>query len=128
MDEKTTAIVVFGIAYFLIATGRIPHVLIALLGAVALIFLDVLPEEKALESVDLEVILLLAGMMSLAYVVGRTGVFDWAALRSAHFVRGDGFWTLCLLAVLTAVASAFLDNVTVVVLAVPRPLSATHPT
>ncbi|MCH8205753.1 MAG: ArsB/NhaD family transporter [Chloroflexi bacterium] len=123
MDEKTTAIVVFGIAYFLIATGRIPHVLIALLGAVALIFLDVLPEEKALESVDLEVILLLAGMMSLAYVVGRTGVFDWAALRSAHFVRGDGFWTLCLLAVLTAVASAFLDNVTVVVLAVPITLS-----
>ena len=123
MDEKTTAIVVFGIAYFLIATGRIPHVLIAVLGGGALIFLGVLSEEEALEHVDLEVILLLAGMMSLAYVVGRTGVFDWAALRSAQLVRGDGFWTLCLLAVMTAVASAFLDNVTVVVLAVPITLS-----
>ena len=118
-----TAIVAFGIAYFLIATGRIPNALIAILGAMAVVFLDVMTEEEALSHVDLEVILLLAGMMSLAYVIGRTGVFDWAALRSAQLVRGNGFGTLCLMVAMTAVASAFLDNVTVVVLAVPIVLS-----
>ena len=68
-------------------------------------------------------ILLLAGMMSLAEMIGRTGVFDWAALKSAQLVRGSGFGTLCLMSTLTAVASALLDNVTVVVLAVPITLS-----
>ena len=114
-----TAVVIFGIAYLLIATGRIPNSLIAIIGGMMMVFLGVISEEEALSHVDLEVILLLAGMMSLAYVVGKTGAFDWAALKSTQLVRGNGFWTLCLLAGMTAVASAFLDNVTVVVLAVP---------
>ncbi len=118
-----TAVVIFGIAYALIATGRIPIVLIASLGAMAMVFLGVITEHQALSYVDLEVILLLAGMMSLAEMIGRTGVFDWAALKSAQMVRGSGFGTLCLMSTLTAVASALLDNVTVVVLAVPITLS-----
>ena len=84
-----------------------------------MVFLGVITEEEALSYVDLEVILLLAGMMSLAYVVGTTGAFDWVALKCTQLVGGNGFWTLCLLTGMTAVASALLDNVTVVVLAVP---------
>ena len=71
-----TAVVIFGIAYALIATGRIPIVLIASLGAMAMVFLGVITEHQALYYVDLEVILLLAGMMSLEEMIGRTGVFD----------------------------------------------------
>ncbi|MYE55180.1 MAG: transporter, partial [Chloroflexi bacterium] len=118
-----TAIIVFAACYILIATGRIPHVLIAVLGAMIMVFLGVLTEHEALSHVNLEVILLLAGMMSLANVFGRTGAFDWAAIRSAQLVRGNGFLTLCLMSAITAVASAFLDNVTIVVLAVPITLS-----
>ena len=118
-----TAVVVFGISYLLIATGRIPHVLIAVLGAMAMVFLGVMTEHEALSHVNLEVVLLLAGMMSLANIFARTGAFEWAAIKAAQLVRGDGFLTLCLLCVITAVASAFLDNVTVVVLAVPITLS-----
>ncbi len=118
-----TAVIIFGIAYLLIAMGRISHVLIAVLGAMAMVFLGVMPGHEALSHVNLEVILLLAGMMSLANVFARTGAFDWAAIRAAQLVGGDGFLTLCLLSVLTAVSSAFLDNVTVVVLAVPITLS-----
>ena len=118
-----TAVIIFVIAYSMIAMGRIPHVLIAVLGGMAMVFLGVMPGHEALDHVNLEVILLLAGMMSLANVFARTGAFDWAAIKAAQLVRGDGFLTLCLLALLTAVSSAFLDNVTVVVLAVPITIS-----
>ena len=114
-----TAAIIFGIAYLLIASGRIPHVLIAVLGAMAMVLLGVLTEHEALSYVDLEVLLLLAGMMSLAEVASRTGAFDWAAIRCAQLAGGNGFRTLLLMSALTAAASAFLDNVTVVVLAVP---------
>lgn len=117
------AIVIFGFAYALIAMGRIPPVLVAFLGAIAMVVAGVVPEQNALEHVDLEVILLLAAMMSLAEVIGRTGVFEWAAIRAAQLVRGSGFGTMALMAGTTALASAFLDNVTVVVLAVPITLS-----
>ncbi len=88
-----------------------------------MVFLGVMTEHEALSHVNLEVVLLLAGMMSLANIFARTGAFDWAAIRAAQLVRGDGFLTLCLLCVITAIGSAFLDNVTVVVLAVPITLS-----
>ena len=118
-----TAVVIFGVAYILIVTGRIPQVLVAVLAAMAMAFLGVITEQQALSYVDLEVILLLAGMMSLAEVAGRTGVFDWAAIKSAQLAGGNGLRTLCLMAVFTAVASAFLDNVTVIVLTIPITLS-----
>ena len=114
-----TAAIIFGSAYLLIASGRVPHVLIAVLGAMAMVLLGVLTEHEALSYVDLEVLLLLAGMMSLAEVASRTGAFDWAAIRCAQLAGGNGFRTLLLMSALTAAASAFLDNVTVVVLAVP---------
>ena len=118
-----TAVVIFGVAYLLIAASKIPNALIAIIGAMLLLFLGVINEEQAIAHVDLEVILLLAAMMSLANVAGRTGAFDWAAIKSAQLVRGDGFGVLCLMSLMTAVASAFLDNVTVVVLIVPITLS-----
>ena len=118
-----TAAVIFGISYLLIAIGRIPHVLVAVLGAMAMVFFGALTGHEALSHVNLEVIMLLAGMMSLANMIAKTGAFDWAAIKSAQLVKGNGFLTLCLMCLLTAVASAFLDNVTVVVLAVPITLS-----
>lgn len=119
----TLAVVIFGIVYLFIALSRIPNSVIAIVGAVALLLLHVVTEEQAFHHIDLEVIFLLASMMCLANIAGRTGAFDWAAIRSAQIVKGNGFLVLCLMSVLTAVSSAFLDNVTVVVLAVPITLS-----
>lgn len=119
----TAALIIFGIVYIFIALSKIPNAVVAIAGAVALLLLRVVTEEEAFQHVDLEVIFLLAAMMSLANIAGRTGAFDWAAIKSAQLVKGDGFLILVLLAVMTAVASAFLDNVTVVVLAVPITLS-----
>ena len=89
----------------------------------AMVFFGALTGHEALSHVNLEVILLLAGMMSLANMIAKTGAFDWAAIKGAQLVGGNGFLTLCLMCLLTSVASAFLDNVTVVVLAVPITLS-----
>jgi Na+/H+ antiporter NhaD/arsenite permease-like protein len=88
-----------------------------------MVFARVITPEQALDHVDLEVILLLAGMMVLADIISRTGAFDWAAIKGARLVRGNGFGLLALLVVLTAVASALLDNVTTVVIMVPITLS-----
>jgi Na+/H+ antiporter NhaD/arsenite permease-like protein len=62
-------------------------------------------------------------MMILADIISRTGAFDWAAIRGARLVRGSGFGLLILLVILTAVASALLDNVTTVVIMVPITLT-----
>ncbi len=120
-----TAAVIFGVAYLCIAAGRIPHAVIAVVGAAIMVFAQVLSPEQAFHHVDLEVIVLLAGMMVLASIIARTGAFDWAAVRGAHLVlaRGGGFGLMVLLVAITAVASALLDNVTTVVIMVPITMS-----
>jgi len=69
--------------------------------------------------VDLNVILLLAGMMIIVNVMRETGVFEWAAISAAKLSRGEPMRILVLFVVVTAVFSAFLDNVTTVVLIAP---------
>ena len=114
-----TAAVIFGIAYLAIAVGRIPHAVIAVLGAAIMVFARVLTPEQAFHHIDLEVIVLLAGMMVLASIISRTGGFDWAARRGAQLVNCNGFGLMVLLVMITAVGSALLDNVTTVVVMVP---------
>ena len=121
------AAVIFGITYLAIAVSRIPSAILAILGATAMvtalaIVSDLTPHE-ALQYVDLEVIFLLAGMMVLVDVMSRTGAFEWAARKGALLVKGNGFYLIILLSLLTAVGSALLDNVTTVVIMVPITLS-----
>ncbi|HJT64263.1 MAG TPA: ArsB/NhaD family transporter [Candidatus Limnocylindria bacterium] len=113
------AVVVFVLAYALIATERIHKTVAALLGGVAIILLGIVGQEQAFESVDFNVIFLLAGMMVLAAIIRRTGVFGWLAVRAARLAGGDGYRILVVTSLITAIASAFLDNVTTVVLVGP---------
>ena len=118
-----TPIAIFTVAYALIAFSKIPKSLIALMGAALMVLSGSLDSHQAFEHVDLNVVLLLACMMLLADITGRTGVFEWGAIKSAQLVKGNGFAILLLLCLITAVASAFLDNVTTVVLMVPVTIS-----
>jgi Na+/H+ antiporter NhaD/arsenite permease-like protein len=113
------AVAVFILTYALIATERIHKTVAALLGGVAVILLGVVSQEQAFESIDFNVIFLLAGMMVLAAIIRRTGVFGWLAVRAARLAGGDGYRILVVTSLITAVASAFLDNVTTVVLVGP---------
>jgi len=109
----------FIVTYALIATDRLDKTIAALLGGLLMVVLGVLDPERPFEAVELEVIFLLAGMMVLAAVLGQTGFFQALAIRSVKIAGGRPFALMAVLSVITAALSAFLDNVTTVVLLAP---------
>jgi len=115
---------IFSITYALIATDRVHKTVAALMGGVLMIALGVVPQEDALAAIDLNVILLLLGMMVIANVVSQTGVFQWIAFSAIRMARGRPWRILVALCLITAIASAFLDNVTTVLLIAPVTLFA----
>jgi Na+/H+ antiporter NhaD/arsenite permease-like protein len=114
---------IFVVAYGLIATERFDRTLIALAGGLGAVALGVLDQNEAFAAIDLNVIFLLAGMMIMAGVLARTGFFELVAIRAVKLSRGQPFRLLVILALITALLSAFLDNVTTVVLLAPVTLS-----
>ena len=118
VDVALTALI-FVVTYALIATDRIDKTIAALLGGTAVVVLGVIDQEEAFGAIDLNVIFLLAGMMVLASILRRTGFFQWLAILSVKVAGGDPFRLLLVLCVVCAVLSAFLDNVTTVVLIAP---------
>ena len=110
---------IFLATYALIATERVHKTIAAMGGGIAMILLGVVSQEQAFEHIDFNVIFLLAGMMILAGIIRKTGVFGWMAVRAARFAGGDAYRILVVMSVITAVASALLDNVTTVVLVGP---------
>lgn len=117
------AVAVFAVAYVLIATEKVDRVVVALGGAGAMLALGVLSGEQAFSSVetgiDWNVIFLLLGMMVIVGVLKPTGVFDYVAIVAAKRARGKPFRVMVLLVLITAGASALLDNVTTVLLVAP---------
>lgn len=113
------SIVIFAITYLLIATERLDKTSAALLGAAACVLGGWVPYHEALLAVDLNVIFLLVGMMIVVNIMGTTGLFEWLAITIAKRSKGDGVRILTLFVVITAVLSAFLDNVTTVILVAP---------
>ncbi len=117
------AIVVFVVAYVLIATERVPKTVAALGGAGMVLGIGVVGSADAFFSqetgVDWDVIFLLLGMMIIVGVLRKTGVFDYTAIWAAKRARGSPRRVMILLVLITAVASAFLDNITTVLLIAP---------
>lgn len=119
------------IAYIFIASEKIQKSVVALVGAALTMLLGLIPLEGHLdienmryikgvfEHVDFEVIFLLIGMMIIVHIASRSGVFKWMALNLLKATKGHPKTVLFALATFTAVASAFLDNVTTVVLMMP---------
>lgn len=110
---------VFLLTYALIVTEKTHRTVAALLGGLTMILLGVFDQQQAFEAVDWNVIFLLAGMMAIANILRETGLFQWVGVKAVRAGGGHPFRTLVILAVVTAVGSAFLDNVTMVVLIVP---------
>jgi Na+/H+ antiporter NhaD/arsenite permease-like protein len=117
------AVVTFVIAYILIATERVPKMVTALAGAGVILAFGVASSEDAFYShdtgVDWDVIFLLLGMMIIVGILRQTGVFEYIAIWAAKRARGSPFRVMVLLVLITAVASAMLDNVTTVLLIAP---------
>ncbi|RSM86286.1 hypothetical protein DMH04_14045 [Kibdelosporangium aridum] len=117
------AITVFVAAYILIATEKVHRLMAALGGAAVLLAIGVVGSEDAFYSsetgIDWDVIFLLLGMMIIVGVLRKTGVFEYIAIWAAKRAGGSPLRVMVLLVLITAIASAFLDNVTTVLLIAP---------
>ncbi len=116
-------VVVFVVVYVLIATEKVNRVVAALAGAGVVLAVGVVGPDDAFFStetgIDWNVVFLLFGMMVIVGVLRQTGVFEYAAIWAAKKARGRPFRVMTLLCLITAVASAGLDNVTTVLLIAP---------
>jgi Na+/H+ antiporter NhaD/arsenite permease-like protein len=117
--EVALAGIIFVVTYALIATDRVDKTLAALAGGALVVVLGLVGSETAFAAIDLNVILLLTGMMVMAGILRRTGFFQWIAIRSVKVAGGEPYRLLLVLSAVCAILSAFLDNVTTVVLIAP---------
>lgn len=119
------------IAYIFIATEKVQKSVVALVGASLTLLLGLLPfkgyinqetgtyVKAVFDYIEFDVIFLLIGMMIIVHIASKSGVFKWMALKLLKLTKGHPKLVLFTLAAFTAVASAFLDNVTTVVLIMP---------
>jgi Na+/H+ antiporter NhaD/arsenite permease-like protein len=113
------SIAIFAVALVVIATERVDRTKVALLGAVLMILTQTVDQEQAIEAVDFNTIGLLAGMMIMVKLTETTGVYTYLAIRAGQASKGRPLAVVASLAVTTAVLSAFLDNLTTILLMVP---------
>lgn len=113
------AIVLFVITYAIIISEKLHRTIIALCGAVLMILLGIVHQEAALEGVDFNTLGLLIGMMIVVSIAKQCGMFQYVAIWAAKLGRGKPIPIFLLLGAIVAVFSAFLDNVTTVLLMVP---------
>ncbi len=115
----TVAIVIFVAALAVIASERAHRTKVALIGAALVVLTQTIDQEHAIEAVDFNTIGLLAGMMLIVRLTEPTGVYNYVAIRAGQISRGRPLAVVLALAGTTALLSAFLDNLTTVLLMVP---------
>lgn len=119
----TLAVITFLIAYVFIATEKINRVAVVCAGAAAMVLMGATDAESAFYShetgIDWNVIFLLLGMMIIVSVIHKTGLFEFLAIKAIQLAKGEPKKAFVYILVLVAVASALLDNVTTILLAVP---------
>ncbi|KQO62774.1 ArsB/NhaD family transporter [Curtobacterium sp. Leaf261] len=121
--QIVAAVAVFVAAYVFIATEKLPRVLVALGGAALMIVIGATDDATAFFSedtgIDWNVIFLLLGMMIIVGILRQTGLFEFLAIWAAKRAGGRPFRIMVMLVVITALLSAFLDNVTTILLIAP---------
>lgn len=117
------AVVIFLGAYALLVTEKVHRTKVALGGAALMLLLHITDGQHAFFSdhtgIEWNVIFLLLGMMMMVSIIRRTGAFEYVAVWAAKRTRGRPYPLMVMLCVLTAAASALLDNVTTVLLIAP---------
>jgi len=118
-------VAVFVAAIAMIARGTLKRSTSTLLAASILLFFKVIPADIGFGYIDFNTIGLLIGMMIIVGVLSRTGLFEFVAVKTIKLTRGKGYFLLFAIIFVTAILSAFLDNVTTVLLISPVILSLT---
>ena len=121
--SQIVAVAVFVVVTITIMTEKLHRSLAAITGAMIVLALHVMPFDAAMEHIDFNTLGVLLGMMLFVSVVKLSGVFEFLAIKCARLAKGDPWKIMLLFVLLTAVLSAFLDNVTTVLLIGPMTLT-----
>lgn len=113
------ALLIFFVAYLFIASEKINKTIVALLAAFIMIIFHIEEQHAAFSHVDYNVIFLLIGMMLLVKIIQQTGGFEYIAIKFSKLVNGNPYKIMIVLFLTTATLSAFLDNITTVLLISP---------
>jgi Na+/H+ antiporter NhaD/arsenite permease-like protein len=124
-NHLVVAIIIFTLTYTAIISEKINRMTIALFGAVLMIVFQVLPQEHAFRVIDFNTIGLLIGMMIMVNILKKTGIFQYVAIKTAKYSKGDPWKIILYFSIITAVSSALLDNVTTILLITPVTLVIT---
>jgi len=125
LDATWLAVSILLVIYAVIMMERFNRAVLSLLGAGLMILCGVITQQQAVAGIDFNTIGLLTGMMVIVAISQKTGMFQYVAIKSAKVVKGSPWGILVMLSVVTAVFSAFLDNVTTVLLIAPVTLLIT---
>lgn len=117
--DTVIAIVIFLLTFTFITTEKIPTAIAAMIGAFLLMAFHILDQQEAVDYIDFDTVGLLCGMMITVSVLRKTGLFEYIAIKGVKITGGNPWKILVVLSVVTAVLSAFLDNVTTVLIIVP---------
>jgi len=126
MDSKVQfylAIAIFVIVYVFIILETFDRTVVAISGAALMILLKILDQETAIKGIDFNTLGLLIGMMILVMITKRSGVFEYIAIKLVKIARGSPKKIMIYLSISTGILSAFLDNVTTILLIIPITLS-----
>ncbi len=122
----TAALLIFLGSYGIIISEKIHRTIVALFGGALMllvgVFMDFYDQDSAISAIDFNTIGLLIGMMIIVTIRKDTGLFQYVAIKSAKFAKGNPWKIMILFSIITAVFSALLDNVTTVLLMVPMTL------
>ena len=117
------ATVIFVTSYALIVAEKLHKTVISMFAAGLMLVLKIVDQHEAFHmeelGIDWNVIILLMSMMIIINLMKPTGVFEYVAIKSAKMGKGNPFRIMVIFAVVTAVLSALLDNVTIVLLITP---------
>ncbi len=119
LDPRWVAGGLFVVTYAVVMSERVNRAIVALLAAGLMIFAGILTQDAAIDGVDFNTLGLLTGMMVIVAVTKRSGVFQYLAIWSAKKVQARPWGILVMLTLVTGLLSAFLDNVTTVLLIAP---------
>ncbi|GET28900.1 SLC13 family permease [Prolixibacter sp. SD074] len=114
-----TTLVIFILTFVFITTETLPNAIAAMVGAFLLVAFHIINQEEAIDAIDFETIGLLSGMMMTVAVMRKSGLFEYIAIKSIKLTGGSPWRILVVLSIVTAILSAFLDNVTTVLIIVP---------
>ncbi|MGO5052768.1 SLC13 family permease [Lachnospiraceae bacterium LCP25S3_G4] len=125
MTQQIIAVIIFLITMTAVMTEKVHRAVASLTGAILLVLFHILTIENCISYVDINTIGVLIGMMLFVAVVKNSGIFEYIAIKAAKIAKGKPWSIMVAFIIITAVLSAFLDNVTTVLLVGPMTLAIT---